>query len=86
MVARQILPVPSNRQIEGMDSAIQGHPGFKGRRMTRLEEAIGHAQTDWQRSLLQEWGRRNPKPLQIKAGHLGVIEIMGIIYLTPLTK
>lgn len=44
--------------------------------MTRIEEAIGRAETDWQRSLLQEWARRNPNPPQIKAGRLGAIDIV----------
>lgn len=44
--------------------------------MTRIEEAIGRSESDWQRSVLQEWARRNPKPLQIKAGHLGMVDIV----------
>jgi hypothetical protein len=44
--------------------------------MTKLEETIGRAETDWQRSLLQEWGRRNPTPNRIKAGYLGFIDIV----------
>jgi hypothetical protein len=43
---------------------------------TALEEAIQRAETDWQRTVMREWGVRNPKPMQIHAGALGVIELV----------
>jgi hypothetical protein len=44
--------------------------------MSQLDDTIARAETEWQRSLLQEWGRRNPKPNRIKAGYLGFIDIV----------
>lgn len=32
-----------------------------------LQEALGRAKSDFQRAVLQEWDRRNPRPLMIKA-------------------
>lgn len=37
-------------------------------------EAIARAETDFQRAVLQEWGKRNPEPKQFSGGYLGPID------------
>lgn len=43
---------------------------------SRLEETFERAETEWQRQVLREWGRRNAKPAQIMAGCLGAIDVV----------
>lgn len=44
--------------------------------MSRLDDAIARSETDWQRLLLQEWRRQHPTPSRIKAGHLGLVDVV----------
>jgi hypothetical protein len=44
--------------------------------MSRLQDAIARAETPFQKAVLEEWARRNPQPAQIKAGHLGYIDVV----------
>lgn len=43
---------------------------------SRLEEAISRAETEFQRMVLMEWGRRNPTPARIYAGYLGWLDVV----------